>query len=71
MANKKLFKTGIVGICVSAVCCFTPALVLLLGVLGFSAWLTWLDYVLIPSLVMFIALTLYAWFRKSNVESEG
>ncbi len=47
----------------TAVCCFTPALVILLGGLGLSAWLAWLDYVLLPLLVAFIALTVYALMR--------
>jgi mercuric ion transport protein len=46
-----------------AVCCFTPALVLLLGVLGLSSWLGWIDYVLLPGLAFFAALTVYAAVR--------
>jgi mercuric ion transport protein len=46
-----------------AVCCFTPALVLLLGALGLSSWLGWIDYVLLPGLAFFAALTVYAAVR--------
>jgi mercuric ion transport protein len=42
------------------VCCFTPALVLLLGALGVSAWLAWADFVLLPALVGCVALVAYA-----------
>ena len=61
--ERKLLGVGIGGTAVTAVCCFTPALVILLGGLGLSAWLAWLDYVLLPLLAAFIALTLYALMR--------
>jgi mercuric ion transport protein len=38
--------------------------VLLLGALGLSAWLAWLDYVLLPALVLFLGLTAYALVRR-------
>ncbi|PKO56362.1 MAG: hypothetical protein CVU28_03190, partial [Betaproteobacteria bacterium HGW-Betaproteobacteria-21] len=43
-----MLKTGIAGSVIAAICCATPVLVILLGVLGLSAWVGWLDYVLIP-----------------------
>jgi mercuric ion transport protein len=63
MDNRSLLGTGIVGTAIAAVCCFTPALVVLLGALGLSAWLAWLDYVLLPALVLFAGLTVYAVIR--------
>ena len=63
MKERKLLGVGIGGTAVTAVCCFTPALVILLGGLGLSTWLAWLDYVLLPLLVAFMALTLYALMR--------
>lgn len=63
MREGKLLGVGIGGTAVTAVCCFTPALMILLGGLGLSAWLAWLDYVLLPLLVAFIALTFYALMR--------
>lgn len=64
MDNRRLLKTGIVGSVIAAVCCATPVLVILLGVLGLSAWVGWLDYLLIPALVFFVGITLYAWQRR-------
>ncbi len=58
--NKHLFRTGIIGTAITAVCCFTPALVILLGTVGLSAALAWLDYVLLPALALFIGVTIYA-----------
>jgi mercuric ion transport protein len=63
MRSRKLLGFGIGGTAVTAVCCFTPSLVILLGSFGLSAWLAWLDYVLLPMLVAFIALTLFALLR--------
>ena len=64
MDNKTLLKTGVAGTVVAALCCATPILVILFGVLGLSAWVSWLDYVLIPALVVFIAITIYALHRR-------
>ncbi len=63
MKARKLLGFGVGGTAVTAVCCFTPALVILLGGLGVSAWLAWLDYILLPLLAAFIALTLFALLR--------
>ena len=60
MARRGLFKTGTIGTVIAAICCFTPALAILLGAAGLAAWLTWLDYVLIPALIFFAGLTGYA-----------
>ncbi len=59
----KLLATGLLGSVVAAVCCFTPALVVLFGALGISAWLGWADMVLLPALVIFLGITLYAFAR--------
>ena len=58
----RLFTAGIVGTIVAAVCCFTPALVVLFGAVGLSAWLGWIDVVLLPILAVCVALVIYAAF---------
>lgn len=60
MKDLTLLKTGVVGAVVAGICCFTPALVVLLGALGLSGWLGWLDYVLLPTFVLFFMLSVYA-----------
>jgi mercuric ion transport protein len=66
MNNDRLLRYGLIGTVVAAICCFTPILVILLGVIGFSAAIGWLDYVLFPALGMFIGITIYAiWKRRS------
>ena len=64
MNDRKLLGVGIVGTVVAALCCFTPLLVVVLGAVGLSAALGWLDYVLLPALAFFIALTIYAVYRR-------
>jgi mercuric ion transport protein len=63
MTDKGLLCTGAAGSVIAAICCFTPALVLLLGAVGLSAWLAWLDYVLLPALILFLGITVYALVR--------
>ena len=70
MNDKKLLSTGIVGTVVAALCCFTPILVVLLGAVGLSAALGWLDYVLFPALAFFIGLTIYAVYRRQKRQAE-
>lgn len=60
----RLLVTGIVGTLVAALCCFTPLLVVLLGAVGLSAVLGWLDFVLLPALAGFAGLTVYALARR-------
>ena len=65
-----LLKIGIIGSVVAAVCCFTPLLVVLLGAIGLSGAVGILDYVLLPALVIFLAITGYAlWKRKQTASN--
>jgi len=67
LQSSRLLKIGIVGSIVTAICCFTPALVVLLGAVGLSALVGFLDYVLLPILVLFILTTGYAlWKRRQQ-----
>jgi len=61
--DARLMKVGIVGTVFAALCCFTPFLVVLLGVVGLSAVVGYLDYVLFPALAAFVLLTFYAMWR--------
>lgn len=64
--NGRLLKTGVIGTVVAAICCFTPLLVLVLGAVGLSAWLGYTDFVLLPALALFVAITLYAVVREQR-----
>ena len=66
----RLLKIGVIGSLVTAVCCFTPLLVVLLGAIGLSGVIGILDYVLLPALVIFLAITGYAlWKRKQTASN--
>ena len=60
----RLLKVSIVGTVIAALCCFTPVLVVLFGVVGLSVVVGYLDYVLLPALGIFALLTAYALWRK-------
>lgn len=49
-----------------ALCCFTPILVILLGAIGLSAFIPYLDWVLLPALVMMIVLSIVSYRRWRN-----
>jgi len=66
MADNKLLKTGVIGAATMIVCCFTPALVIIMGGLGLSAWVSGLDWILLPLLVVFIAMTAFALIKKQK-----
>ena len=66
MTETGLLRVGIIGTVVAALCCFTPVLVVLLGAVGLSAAIGWLDCVLWPALVSFLGLMVFAlWKRRS------
>ncbi len=62
--NKPLFKVGIIGSVIAALCCFTPILVILFGALGISALVGYLDYVLFPLLGLFLLVIVVALVTK-------
>lgn len=64
MNERSLLGVGIIGAVVAALCCFTPILVVLLGAIGLSAVVGWLDYVLLPALAFFVGLVIYAVVRR-------
>jgi len=66
MKKSTLLTSGIIGTAIAALCCFTPVLVVLFGAVGLAAWVGHLDAVLMPALIFFVGLTLYAYFRKDK-----
>ncbi|MDP1558409.1 MAG: mercury resistance system transport protein MerF [Nitrosomonas sp.] len=67
--TKTLLRTGIIGTLIVALCCFTPILVILFGLIGLSALTGYLDYVLLPALAIFVGLTIYAIWRKRKADA--
>lgn len=69
MEKKKIDKilgAGIIGSIVTAICCFTPILVILLGIVGLGAITGYLDYVLLPALGFFLILMAYGGYKEKN-----
>ena len=64
--QRKLLRLGIVGTVIAVLCCFTPVLVILLGAVGLSGLLGYLDYALLPALAFFVGLTVYALYRNKG-----
>lgn len=69
MDDRRLLQLGVLGTVIAALCCFTPVLVVLMGAVGLSAAIGWLDYVLLPALAVFAGLTLYALLRRQRARS--
>lgn len=67
MKNRTLLRTGVAGTIIVALCCFTPVLVVLMGIVGLSAVTGYLDYVLFPALAFFLGLTIHALRRKRRL----
>jgi len=71
MKDKNLLRTGIIGTVLAAICCFTPALVILVSAVGLSAVIGYLDFVLLPSLGFFLALIAYAVYRMKSGDGKA
>ena len=61
-----LLRTGVIGSAIAAICCFTPVLAVTLGIAGLGAVTGYLDYVLLPALVVFVGITIYALVRRQR-----
>ncbi len=64
--DKKLLRTGSIGAAIALVCCFTPALVVLFGFAGLSAFVGWLDYGLFPLFFASMGVVAYALYLRSG-----
>jgi len=67
--SKKGLYAAIGGTLVVALCCFTPILVITLGVFGLSTVTPYLDYVLLPALLVMIIVVIisYLKWKKASV----
>jgi len=65
--SMNLIKIGVIGSVVAVLCCFTPVLVVLFGAVGLASIVAYLDYVLLPSLVFLIGLTVYTLVKRNRI----
>lgn len=59
----KGFVAAVIGTILVALCCFTPLLLVALGAIGFGFLTPYLDFVLLPALVVMIVVTILS-YRK-------
>ena len=59
-----MLKTGIIGSIVMMIFCFTPVSVLLFGALGLSAYVSGLDFGLLPLLRISFCLIVYVLIKR-------
>lgn len=64
MSKKSLFRAGIIGTVLAALCCFTPVLVVVLPALGLASLLPKLDALLLPAMLALAAFTFWAYSRQ-------
>jgi mercuric ion transport protein len=69
--SKKTFYAAVTGTVVVALCCFTPILVITLSAIGLSVFTPYLDYVLLPTLVLLIILTVMSYLRWKKYSRSG
>lgn len=69
--DSTLLKLGIGGTLIVALCCFTPILLILLGAVGLGALTGYLDYVLLPALVIFVGITIYALQKRRGSDAHA
>ncbi len=62
----KLLRAGSIGTAIAAICCFTPALVVLVGFAGLSAIVSWLDYGLFPMLFVSMGMIAFALYLRAD-----
>ncbi|QHE51548.1 mercury resistance system transport protein MerF [Pontibacillus sp. HMF3514] len=70
MRENKWFIGSLIGFFVTLLCCVTPLLVVLLGLVGLGAWIGYLDYVLIPFLIGFMLIAVGAYKRRKRTSSK-
>jgi len=66
MKNDRCFRAGLWGSIVAAICCATPVLPFILGLIGLAAFTRYLDYMLLPFLALFLILTIYGWRKQKR-----
>lgn len=64
--HRQLLWTGVIGSGLVVLCCVSPILVVVLGLVGLGAITGYLDFVLLPALALFLGLAVYAGTRQQQ-----
>lgn len=59
--SKRSLYVSAIGTVAVALCCFTPLLVVVLGIAGLSVFTPYLDYVLFPALILCLIIFWYSY----------
>ena len=70
MKNKLVWFGGI-GTGITALCCFTPLLVIIFTTIGAAGAIAYLDMILMPLLAFFLILTGYGVYRSKQQKDES
>jgi mercuric ion transport protein len=68
MKPKAAFWASVSGTVIVSLCCFTPVLAVTLSAIGLAAVIGYLDYILLPALVVMLIITFVSYRRY---RSEG
>ena len=63
-SDTSILKIGVAGSIITAICCFTPLLVLIFGVVGLSSLIGLLDPILLPALGLFLLMVGYGLWKR-------
>jgi mercuric ion transport protein len=61
-----VLRTGIIGSIITAICCFTPTLVVIFTAIGLTALVVYLDYILFPLLAIFLGMMIWGIYKHKN-----
>jgi mercuric ion transport protein len=64
MRDSTLITTGVIGAVLTAICCATPLLVVVLGAIGLTGWLAKADYVVLAALILCLGLIVFGLYRR-------
>jgi mercuric ion transport protein len=64
--NRNKFIASVIGTMLVAVCCFTPLLVVTLGAIGLSAFIPYLDFILLPAFAVLLIVTVVSFIKWRN-----
>ena len=71
MTSRNSMVAALTGTILVALCCFTPLLVLILGGVGLSIFIPYLDIVLLPALILMVVLTILSYVRWRKTSSNN
>lgn len=66
MNDKTMLRRGLIGSVITAICCFTPLLVVVVAGVGLSAIVGWLDYALFPLLFTSLGVVAHALWLQAG-----